>query len=263
MPTSVRLAVLSFVTVALVILIPRPAAGAVGDLIADFPLSTGGSPFGLAHDGMGDLLITDLNAGEVSTITTAGNAVSTCGTPAGLTPTFVATDGAGRIWVTEQLSNVVTELDPNISCTPVGSFNMPNFPQGITYDSIGGNLFVTEFGGGAHRVQEVSPSGVLGDVTLLPTFGTADIAHDPSDGGFWIYANGDGSLHKFDADFNRLGIFPVTIAFGQLEGLAVVGDSCFLVASAANRLLEVFCEIEVFDDGFESGNTSAWSLTVP
>jgi hypothetical protein len=57
---------------------------------------------------------------------------------------------------------------------------------------------------------------------------------------------------------------PVEVGFADMpssaRGVAVVGGYVYV---AADYALAVFRKCPLFSDGFESGDTSAWSTTVP
>jgi hypothetical protein len=48
---------------------------------------------------------------------------------------------------------------------------------------------------------------------------------------------------------------------GHARGVAVAGEYVYMADDEAG--LEIFLDCAVFTDGFESGDTSAWSSTVP
>ena len=71
----------------------------------------------------------------------------------------------------------------------------------------------------------------------------------------WLWEFGDGAtsnlqhpVHSFSAD----GVYPVTLTVEYPEGQASVTRPVPVGAAAA-----------VFSDGFESGDTTAWSVIVP
>jgi hypothetical protein len=76
---------------------------------------------------------------------------------------------------------------------------------------------------------------------------------------------GVSSLHVIDVSTPSA---PVEIGFadtdGYPSGIAVSGGYVYAVfADAIGMHMDIFRECGTFSDGFESGDTSAWSATVP
>jgi hypothetical protein len=81
-------------------------------------------------------------------------------------------------------------------------------------------------------------------------------------GGYAYVADFDGGLRVIDVSTPST---PVEVGFADTPGraydVAVSGGYVYLADSDAG--LAVFQGCTVFGDGFESGDTSAWSATVP
>ena len=60
---------------------------------------------------------------------------------------------------------------------------------------------------------------------------------------------------------------PVEIGFydtpGSASGVAVAGAYAYVADKGSGLEILTSCSAELFSDGFESGDTSAWSATVP
>lgn len=195
----------------------------------------------LENDGSGDLLGTEITNQQYYTQSTTGTLVSG--------PTSVAADTGNAIGITQNGSSIfitdtgnqrVNEYD--LSGNFLGSFDVSTettFPVGISYSGPIGNLFVV-YGAGGNKVSEYDLSGTL--LNNYPINGSSQdgIAFDFQRCTFWIYDSGTDLVRSYDSSFTEIENFPSTGAagFSSGEGLAVVGDSLYIVATGAGEVVE-------------------------
>jgi hypothetical protein len=131
-----------------------------------------------------------------------------------------------------------------------GSLHVLFVPQrrssGVTYDASTGSLWVTNGAGSITHVQQYDLSGNLLDEFPATEPGTAyGIAWDPADDTLWIPASyGNNDLYQYDKEGNLL----------QVVDVPDLPDN---ITSAE------FAPVLVFADGFDSGDTTEWSNSVP
>lgn len=121
-------------------------------------------------------------------------------------------------------------------------FSLPADGTGIAYDSSDGTLWVTLFDGtvrhytlGGGELSQFTPG--VGSMCCL--------AYDELAGTLWFGINGSGTIYQYSK------------AGTQLGSISVAGYS------PDNQWGGEMQICLIFKDGFESGNTSAWSVTVP
>jgi len=221
-----------------------PAGVGLGAVLGSFttpPAGVTGTPVGLENDGSGDLLGTEITNQQYFTQTTTGALVSG--------PTSVIADTGNAIGITQNGSSIFITDTNNIRVNEydmsgnfIGSFDVSSettFPEGISYADPIGNLFVVN-GSGDNIVAEYDLSGNL--QTTYPVNGSSQdgIAFDSQRCVFWIYDSGTDLVRSYDSSFSEIENFPGTGAagFGTGEGLAVVGDSLFVVATGAGEVVE-------------------------
>ena len=120
----------------------------------------------------------------------------------GLTPTNIAVDGSGNIWVVNNGVNTVTELNP--SGTILGTYAVGSAPFGIAIDT-SGNVWVTN--SGSDTVTKLSSTGsVLG--TYGAGFSPISIAADSS-GNMWVVQNGNDTVVELGPAGAVLGTYAV------------------------------------------------------
>lgn len=245
------------------------ALRALGDVLFDVAIQAGGVPIGLEADSTGNLLLTDIVSGAISVIDTMGADVAPCGTTTG-TLQSVTTDGAGRIWITKTDTLEVETLDA--ACQPMATFSVAGqtqFPDSLTYNPLNDHLYVVDADLiGADAVLEYTTAGTLVGTFPLATTSTDGIAFDPATNGFWTYDSGGDRLTLYDDAFAIVTSVPGVAAAGfvQGEGVAVIDGVCYVVATGSLRLVAFDCDTSpppIFIDGFESGDTSAWSVSLP
>lgn len=218
---------------------PLPNGGQ-GTVIQTFaPATTGGTPVGLEDDGAGNLLITDIGDDLISTISSVDGSLISAGFAGTGNPIGVTTDGT-NIYHTDTTADAVFVFD--LVGNPQGSFSVAaetTFPEGITFSPVDGNLYVVN-GSGGNMVHQYSTTGTL--LNSFPILGSSPdgIAWDPLRSVFWIYDSGTDTVRSYDTAFNVVDSFPGTIAngFAGGEGLAVIGDSLFVVATGSNLVVE-------------------------
>lgn len=211
----------------------------VGAYMGSFVTPPGnGTPVGLEHDGMGNLYMTDISFNTLQRITTTGTTLNTWGGLIG-NPIGVTSDGS-FYYVTDTIAQVVQIYA--LDGTHVTSFSVAaytSFPEGITYCPNNGHLYVVN-GSGGNIVMEYTTSGSL--VTTYPVFGSSQdgIAWDPLRQCFWLYDSGTDTVRQYDTTFNQIDSFPGTAnaGFANGEGLAVIGNSLYVVATGSDRIVE-------------------------
>jgi hypothetical protein len=116
--------------------------------------------------------------------------------------------------------------------------------SGVTYDSSTGTLWVTNTAGGISHVQQYDfAGGMLQEFPATEPGGGYGIAWDPADDTLWIPASfGNNDLYQYDKAGNLLQVVDVLGLTDSIAGAE-------------------FVQPRVFGDGFESGDTSAWSAS--
>ena len=208
------------------------------NFLGAYPL-TAFVPVGLEHDGAGNMFMTDIGNSTLSRINTTGGVLGTITSSLLGNPIGVTTDGS-FFYITETSSDTVQIYD--ITGTSVGNFPVwayTSFPEGITYCPNNGHLYVVN-GSGGNIVIEYLPNG-----TFVATYGILGsspdgIAWDPLRQCFWIYDSGTDTVRQYDTSFNQVSSFPGTNAAGYSngEGLAVIGNSLFIVATSSVAMVE-------------------------
>ena len=216
--------------------------GGVGSVLNSFnpPAPPGGLNVGLEHDGNGDLLNTEIVADDFQTHNaTDGTNVSG--------PFNINANSAGSIGITTDGTNIyVTDtVDDDVDTYStagayVSSFpTASTFPEGITIGSFDGNFYVVD-GGGGNVVEQYDPTGT--PLSTFPILGSSPdgIAFDDARCSFWIYDSGTDTVRQYDNTFNEISNFAGSGAagFGNGEGLAVIGDSLFVMATGSNTVVE-------------------------
>jgi len=168
-------------------------------------------PFGVAVDAAGTLYVGDrtnntirkiTSAGVVSTL--AGSAVGSAGSADGTgsaalfaSPTGVAVDTAGNVYVADLQNNTIRAITPAGvvstlaglaaifgSADGTGSAARFSFPSGVAVDTAG-NVYVGDQGN--HAIRKITPAGVVSTL--------AGLAGSPGN------VDGTGSLARFNAPF--------------------------------------------------------------
>ncbi len=257
---------------------PGPVTEGLGAFLGSFATPGGTSPVGIEHDGSGAALwLTEIGNDEIILMNTSGGLISSFSylpdTDSALGITFDGTD----LRVTDSLPDLSETVNQITTAgTFLGSFSVDaqtSFPEGITFNPFTGNLYVVD--GDAtppDNVFEYDLAGTLVNTFPLATTSTDGIAFDPERCSYWVYDSGTDTVTHYDIAFNVMESFPGTAAagFANGEGVAVIGDILYVVSTGsivvvtfdvADAMVGTGCSL--FADGFESGDTSAWSNTVP
>jgi len=128
----------------------------------------------------------------------------------GLSPFGIAIDASGNVWVINNGSNNVTEL--NSSGITIGTYSVGSYPFGIAIDA-SGNVWVTN--SGSNNVTELNSSGI--------TIGTYSVGSYPF--GIAIDASGNVWVANFRSntvtELNSSGIIVGTYGAGYPAGIAI------------------------------------------
>ena len=133
-------------------------------------------------------------------------------------------------------------------------------PRGLAW--LGGKLYVADTNNG--RVQKFDGVG-----TFLLAWNTADrpVGVDVSPQGAVYVATFDGHLmQKFDDAGNVMAEWSTGGGDFTPLDVAANGDGDVFVVDTNHHRVRRYLDLEprlIFADGFESGDTSAWSLTSP
>jgi len=229
--------------------VPPPAASALGDVLGTItPPGTIAVPVGLEHDGSGNLYVTDIGNDLIAVMDTAGTQISSFSTAANSVNVLGVTTDGTNIYVSdtgEPYSYGDEAVDVYaLDGTYVSTFSVASeteFPEGITYNPLTGNLYVVDGDGiGDDTVTEYTPAGTLVNQFVLTSTSTDGIAFDPTRYTYWLYDSVSDTVTHYDLDFTVLETFPGTANAGYSlgEGVAVIGDSVFVTAVYSNLIVE-------------------------
>ena len=200
-----------------------------------------GFPAGLAHNGNGDLYLTDLFPGMVHLIDVFGAPISDfsylphTGSASGIT-----TDGT-HIYLAD--SNQADVDIYTLAGVYISSFSVASettFPEDITYNPFTGNLYIVEADlSDGDEVLEYTTTGLLVNTFPLTTISTDGIAFDPVRCTYWVYDSNSDLVTHYDPTFNIIETFLGIQNGGFLagEGVAVIGDILYVAAFGSNRIV--------------------------
>ena len=151
------------------------------------------------------------------------------------------------------------------------------WPRGLTYSRITRHLYVVD-GQDLGRVSEFDLNGNwVQDFNTLNGSSHDGLAFDPERCSYWLYDSGTDMVRHYDLNFVEMESFagPAASGFGLGDGVAVIGDRLYVMSTmspvsgwptvvifdVADAMVSDLCNI--FQDGFESGDASAWSSVTP
>jgi len=247
-----------------------------------------GAPYAIAVDSSGSVLVGDRADGSVTRYDDAWQQLGSLGQGAGefVIPTDIATDpdpGLGRVYVTDGGAHEVRVYGPDGGLIRVigGHGTAPgqlDFPSAV-WVSTGGEVYVADQNN--DRVQVFDRDGAFlrcfgnqGDGDRK--FGRIQGLTGDSQGRLYVVDAYQGQVRVFDpqgVELSAIGSFGELA--GQLRtpsGLAIDDNNRLFVASVNTGRVEVFglddfldppVGPDIFSDGFEAGDTHAWSGTNP
>ncbi|PWB77434.1 MAG: hypothetical protein C3F15_03385 [Holophagae bacterium] len=270
-----------------------PAAEQIGQVVGSFtfpnpPIPPNHALTGIEHDGLGNLYCADTGAGSDPSqffLSTTREPVaqvidgpfvveSHSGTPIGIT-----TDGRS-VFVGDVSGADVDVYD--LAGNYLRSFSVASqtgFPEGITFNRITDHLYVVD-GQGGNKVSEFTLDGTFIQNFTVNGASQDGLAFDPWRCSYWLYdggPSGTDTVRHYDFNFVEMESFagPLAAGYGYGEGVAVIGDRLYIMSSVAGVATVVVFDItdavlspqsalcRIFEDGFESGDASAWSASVP
>ncbi len=222
-------------TIGLISTFAGSTAGTAGRTNATGTAALFDGPRGGAFDASGNVYVADNGNNEIRKITPAGVVTLLAGSSTGASgitngtgtaalfnfPVSVASDGAGNLYVTDFNNNEIRKIvistgavtllagsatGASGSANGTGSAATFNGPEGITYNSTTGALYVTE--GNGNRIRKVTTAGVVttfagsgtagntnGTGTTAQFFAPRSIAADAS-GNLYVADYGNNEIRK-------------------------------------------------------------------
>jgi DNA-binding beta-propeller fold protein YncE len=223
-------------------------------------------PVGVATDASGNVYVVDAGNHRIQKFDASGTFLTTWGS-AGLgngqfnfllnnpTPTGVATDGSGNVYVADTLNHRIQKFDASGTfLTTWGSAGLGNgqfgYATGVATDG-SGNVYVADAGfgvDGRDRIQKFDASG-----TFLTTWGSAGSANgqfkDPlgvgtdASGNVYVADATNSRIQKFDANGVFLTTWGSARAVGEFDspgGVATDASGDVYVADAGNDRIQKF-----------------------
>jgi sugar lactone lactonase YvrE len=204
--------------------VPLFVSTAAGDgTVAQFNL-----PSGVATDASGNVYVADMAnhrirkitaAGVVSTFAGSGNATYGDGTGTAAsfnTPSSVATDAAGNVYVADKNNQLIRKITPDGTVsTLAGGFNMPgntegpglaarfNYPAGVAVDGAG-NILVADSAN--HKIRKITADGVVSTFagSGLKGAGNGPTVFSQFNGPVGVTVDGSGNVFVADAGNNKI-----------------------------------------------------------
>ncbi len=195
------------------------AALAAAPTIQEFPVSpAGAAPGGITSGPNGELWFTELIAGHVDSMTTAGTVTNQFTAPGNLEseyPARVVQGPDGNLWFAEAQSSAIGRM------TPAGVFTTYPLPTASAEPidiTVGPdkNLWFTEYSGG--KVGRITTSGAITEYTT-PTAnsGPLGITAGP-DGNVWFVESNPGQIGRITPATASIKEFPIP---GSPQSLAI------------------------------------------
>lgn len=263
-----------------------PTTRQLGQVVGSFtfpdpPVAPSENVVGIAHDGDGGLWCTDFTAPQFFLVNPTEPSAQLLDGPFDIlahsaSPVGITTDGS-HVYIGDTTGDDIDvfDLDGNYE----RSFSVASqtgFPEGITFNPITRHLYVVD-GQLTNTVFEFALDGTyVGDFTING-FSQDGLAFDRYRCSYWIYdggPQGTDTVRHYDLDFVEMETFPGPLAagYGYGDGLAVIGNHLYVTTMVGSAATVVIFDIadamvsdlcDIFADGFESGDSSAWSTVVP
>ncbi len=245
---------------------PIPAtATVVGSL--PFPPGAGERMFGLGYEeGANALWATSQEPDAIFRLDAATGAVLARFPVLSGSPRDTTWDGVS-VWMMDFWANTFFELDPETgavlsSCTPPGPPPSAGGASGVASD--GTSYFLVNKAADA-ILRLDSQCGVL-NVTTFSGGGASGLGFDHAHRALFVL-DANGRLYVADPRSGRDLCPSVDLGSGSvIRGAAFDGRYLWIVNNASRTLQQIdVCipHVLLFIDGFESGDTSAWSATAP
>lgn len=220
---------------------------AVGDVAGSSPVTFNTGVLAIEHDGNGNLFYTSTLDDEVGLMDTTGNQIQVLFTAnqgkSGSNPLGI-TGFAGNLFITDSLDDEVEIY--SMAGAPLGVFSVVGqtpFPEGITYSPRRNSFFVVD---GAFAsdppdsILEYATDGSFINQTVIPTLSNDGAAYDAQRCSVWVYESGGDSVTQYAED--NMAIVTTfagtaTAGFGGGEGVAVIGNTLYIMATATDTLV--------------------------
>jgi hypothetical protein len=236
---------------------------------------------GLAHDGDGHLYCGDFTVPQFFLIDPLEPTAQLIDGPYdaqahSATPVGITTDGT-HVYIGDTTGDDIDvyELDGNY----LRSFSVAaqtGFAEGIAFNRITGHLYVVD-GQGGLEVHEFTLDGTFVQTFAIVPTSPDGLAFDHQRCSYWLYdggPSGTDTVRHLDLGFVEMESFPGPLAagYGYGDGVAVIGDRLYITTMVGSAATVVIFDVadamstagcDIFEDGFENGDFSAWSSVVP
>ncbi len=263
-----------------------PAAEQLGQVVGSFtfpnpPVAPSHNVVGIAHDGNGNLYCTDTTVPQFFLVIPDEPVAQLIDGPFDVqahsaVPIGITTDGR-HVYIGDTTGDDIDVFDPD--GTYARSFSVAaqtGFPEGIAFNRTNGHLYVVD-GQGGLEVHEFTLDGTFVQTFSIVPTSPDGLAFDHERCSYWLYdggPSGTDTVRHLDLNFVEMETFPGPLAagFGYGDGLAVIGDRLYITTMVGSAATVVIFDVadamstagcDIFEDGFESGDFSAWSGVVP
>ncbi len=204
-------------------------------------------PIGVAVDGSGNVYVSDRGnnkirkispSGVVSTLAGSGFQGSVDGTGSAASfnsPTGVAVDGSGNVYVADQYNHKIRKVSPlGVVSTVAGSGSQSSVdgtgiaasfdaPTGVAVDG-NGNVYVADYGN--HKIRKVSPSGVVSTLAGSGSLGSVDGTGSAASFSypFGVAVDGSGNVYVADQSSNLIRKVSSSGVVSTLAGSGSLGS---------------------------------------